>query len=168
MYVKQLEVKNFRNISHINIDPCEGINIIYGQNAQGKTNLLEAMWLFTGCRSFRASKDAELINFNSTKANLYMDFNAYDRDQSASLEIGEGRKFILNGVKQKSASGIMGEFLAVVFSPEHLSLVKDGPYERRRFLDMMISSLRPNYIYTLNKYNKVIEQRNNYLKQILK
>lgn len=166
MYVKQLEVKNFRNISHINIDPCEGINIIYGKNAQGKTNLLEGMWLFTGCRSFRASKDAELINFNSTKANLYMDFNAYDRDQSASLEIGEGRKFILNGVKQKSASGIMGEFLAVVFSPEHLSLVKDGPYERRRFLDIAISQLKPKYGVTLSQYNKAIAQRNVLLKDV--
>ena len=166
MYVKQLEVKNFRNISHISVDPCEGINIIYGQNAQGKTNLLEGMWLFTGCRSFRASKDAELINFNSTKANLYMDFNAYGRDQSASLEISEGRKFILNGVKQKSSSAIMGEFLAVVFSPEHLSLVKDGPYERRRFLDIAISQLKPKYGVTLSQYNKSVAQRNVLLKDV--
>lgn len=166
MYVKQIEVKNFRNIQNINIEPCEGVNIIYGKNAQGKTNLLEGMWLFTGCRSFRSSKDNELINFNSTKANLYMDFNAFERDQSASLEISEGRKFILNGVKLKSASHIMGEFLAVVFSPEHLSLVKEGPYERRRFLDIAISQLKPKYGITLSQYNKAVAQRNVLLKDV--
>lgn len=166
MFVSQLEVKSFRNISNINIEPCNGVNMIYGENAQGKTNLLEGIWLFTGCRSFRSSKDAELINFNSTKANLYMDFNAFDRDQSASLEISEGRKFILNGVKQKSASNIMGEFLAVVFSPEHLSLVKDGPYERRRFIDIAISQLKPKYGITLSQYNKAISQRNVLLKDV--
>lgn len=166
MIVNHLEVKNFRNIEYAFLDPCEGVNIIHGENAQGKTNLLESIWLFTGCRSFRSSKDSELVNFNRTKANLYMDFFASQREQSASLEIGEGRKFILNGVKMKSSSQIMGEFLAVVFSPDHLSLVKDGPYERRRFLDIAISQLKPKYGITLSQYNKAIAQRNILLKDI--
>lgn len=166
MTVNHIEVKNFRNIEYAYLDPCEGVNIIYGENAQGKTNLLEGIWLFTGCRSFRSSKDNELINFNKSKANLYMDFYAGEREQSASLEIYEGRKFILNGVKMKSASQIMGEFLAVVFSPDHLSLVKDGPYERRRFLDIAISQLKPKYGVTLSQYNKAISQRNILLKDI--
>ncbi len=166
MNVNHLEVKNFRNIEYVYLEPCEGVNIIYGENAQGKTNLLESIWLFTGCRSFRCSKDSELIGFNKNKSNLYMDFFAADRQQSASLEIGEGRKFILNGVKMKSASQIMGEFLAVVFSPDHLSLVKDGPYERRRFLDIAISQLKPKYGVTLSQYNKAIAQRNILLKDI--
>lgn len=166
MLVNQLEIKNFRNIEYTGISPCEGINIIYGENAQGKTNLLESIWLFSGCRSFRGSKDNEIINFNSTRANLYMDFFAYDRKQNASLEISEGRKFILNGVKLKASSQIMGEFLCVVFSPEHLSLVKDGPYERRRFLDVAISQLKPKYAVTLSQYNKAINQRNILLKDI--
>ena len=166
MLVNQLEVKNFRNIEHTGFEPCDGVNIIYGENAQGKTNLLEAIWLFTGCRSFRGSKDNEIINFNSTKANLYMDFYAFDREQSASLEISEGRKFILNGVKMKSSSQIMGEFLCVVFSPVHLSLVKEGPYERRRFLDIAISQLKPKYGVTLSQYNKAIAQRNILLKDV--
>ncbi len=166
MNVNHIEVKNFRNIEYAYLDPCEGVNIIYGENAQGKTNLLEGIWLFTGCRSFRSSKDNELINFNRTKANLYMDFYAGERQQSASLEISEGRKFILNGVKMKSASQIMGEFLAVVFSPDHLSLVKEGPYERRRFLDIAISQLKPKYGVTLSQYNKAIAQRNILLKDI--
>lgn len=166
MLVNQLEVKNFRNIENAGFEPCEGVNIIYGENAQGKTNLLEAIWLFTGCRSFRGSRDNEVISFNSTKANLYMDFYAFDRQQSASLEISEGRKFILNGVKMKSSSQIMGEFLCVVFSPVHLSLVKDGPYERRRFLDVAISQLKPKYGITLSQYNKAIAQRNILLKDV--
>lgn len=166
MLVKQLEVKNFRNIEYTGINPCEGVNIIYGENAQGKTNLLESIWLFTGCRSFRGSKDNEIINFNSNKSNLYMDFFAFDREQSASLEISEGRKFILNGVKMKSSSQIMGEFLCVVFSPEHLSLVKEGPYERRRFLDIAISQLKPKYSITLSQYNKAVAQRNILLKDV--
>ena len=166
MNVNHIEVKNFRNIEYAYLDPCEGVNIIYGENAQGKTNLLESIWLFTGCRSFRGSKDSELVNFNKQKANLYLDFFACERQQSASLEIGEGRKFILNGVKMKSASQIMGEFLSVVFSPDHLSLVKEGPYERRKFLDIAISQLKPKYGVTLSQYNKAIAQRNILLKDI--
>ena len=166
MLVNQVEVKNFRNIEYTGFSPCEGVNIIYGENAQGKTNLLEAIWLFTGCRSFRGSKDNEVISFNSSKANLYMDFFAYDRQQSASLEVGEGRKFILNGVKKKSAGEIMGEFLCVVFSPVHLSLVKEGPYERRRFLDIAISQLKPKYGITLSQFNKAVSQRNILLKDV--
>lgn len=166
MNVKYLQVKNFRNIEKCAIEPCENVNVIFGQNAQGKTNLLESIWLFTGCRSFRGSKDSEMINFNSNKAVLDMDFYAFDRDYSAHLEIGEGRKFMLGGVK-KTTTEIMGNFLSVVFSPVHLSLVKDGPYERRRFLDIAISQLKPKYGVTLSQYNKAIQQRNILLKDIV-
>ena len=95
MKVTELEVRNFRNIKNAEIEPHSGVNVIFGENAQGKTNLLESIWLFTACRSFRSSKDNELINFNSTKAELSMDFSAWDRVQQAHLEIGEGRKFLL-------------------------------------------------------------------------
>ncbi|MGN0468610.1 MAG: DNA replication/repair protein RecF [Acutalibacteraceae bacterium] len=166
MNVTKLELSSFRNIEKEIITPCEGINIIYGDNAQGKTNLLESIWLFTGCRSFRNAKDSELINFNSPKAVLSLDFFGSGRDQSLFLEIEKGRKFMLNGVKKGSASKIMGEFLAVVFSPVHLSLVKDGPYERRKFLDIAISQLKPKYALTLSHYNKALAQRNILLKDI--
>ena len=166
MNVQHLSVKNFRNIEKIEIDPCDEINIIYGENAQGKTNLLESIWLFTACRSFRSSKDKELINFGSNKALLSMNFFADGRDQCAEIEIGDKRNFILNGVKMKSASRMMGNFLAVVFSPVHLSLVKEGPYERRKFLDIAISQLKPNYALTLTQYNKALSQRNILLKDI--
>lgn len=157
MNVNHLEAKNFRNIENIAVEPCNSVNIIYGDNAQGKTNLLEAIWLFTGCRSFRGAKDSEFINFNSQKASLSLDFYGSGRDQAMMLEVDGGRKFILNGVKQKSSAKVMGEFLAVVFSPVHLSIVKEGPYERRRFLDVAISQLKPKYAITLSNYNKAIK-----------
>lgn len=166
MNIKKLEVVSFRNIKNAIIEPCESVNIIYGKNAQGKTNMLEGIWLFTGCRSFRGSKDSELINFNSSKAVLNLDFSAYGREQNLHLEIEGSRKFHLNSIKQPSASKIMGEFLAVVFSPVHLSLVKDGPFERRRFLDIAISQLKPKYAVTLSQYNKALAQRNILLKDL--
>lgn len=166
MNVNHLEAKNFRNIENIAVEPCNSVNIIYGDNAQGKTNLLEAIWLFTGCRSFRGAKDSEFINFNSQKASLSLDFYGSGRDQAMMLEVDGGRKFILNGVKQKSSAKVMGEFLAVVFSPVHLSIVKEGPYERRRFLDVAISQLKPKYAITLSNYNKAISERNILLKDI--
>lgn len=166
MNITKLEVVSFRNIKEEIIEPCEGVNIIYGDNAQGKTNMLESIWLFTGCRSFRSVKDNELINFNSAKSKLSLDFFGYDRQQNLFLEIEKGRKFMLNGVKQTSASKIMGEFLAVVFSPVHLSLVKEGPYERRKFLDTAISQLKPKYAVTLSQFNKALSQRNILLKDI--
>ncbi|MCM1364437.1 MAG: DNA replication/repair protein RecF [Faecalibacterium sp.] len=166
MNITSLEVVSFRNIEREVIEPCDGVNIIYGDNAQGKTNLLESIWLFTGCRSFRGSKDNDLINFNSKKSLLSLDFFGYEREQNLYLEIEKGRKFMLNGVKMKSASKVMGEFLAVVFSPVHLSLVKDGPYERRRFLDIAISQLKPKYAVTLSQYNKALSERNVLLKDI--
>lgn len=166
MNIKKLEVVSFRNIETEVIEPSEGVNLIYGNNAQGKTNILEGIWLFTGCRSFRGAKDSELINFNKPKALLSLDYYGYEREQNFFLEIEKGRKFMHNGVKKPSASKIMGEFLAVVFSPVHLSLIKDGPYERRKFLDIAISQLKPKYALTLSNYNKALQQRNILLKDI--
>ncbi len=166
MYVTTLEVKHFRNIEEEVLSFCDGVNIIYGDNAQGKTNLIEAIWLFTGCRSFRGAKDAECIHFNHAKASLSLDFFGENREQNMLLEIENGRKFVCNGVKLKSASKAIGQFLAVVFSPVHLSLVKDGPYERRRFLDVAISQLKPNYAIALSNYNKAVAERNILLKDV--
>lgn len=165
MNIERLEVRNFRNIEHCEITPCRETNIIYGQNAQGKTNLLESIWLFTGCRSFRGSRDKDMISFGASKAILDMDFYAFDREQNAHLEIGDSRKFHLGGIK-KTPGQLMGSFLCVVFSPVHLSLVKDGPYERRRFLDIAVSQLKPKYAVTLSQYNKALMQRNFLLKDI--
>lgn len=164
MTVKRLECLRFRNLKETVLEPCEGINVIFGDNAQGKTNLLESIWLFTGCRSFRGSADGELINFNAKNAKLSLDFFGSGREQSISLEIEKGRSFSLNGIKLKSASKVMGEFSAVVFSPVHLTLVKGGPGERRKFLDTAISQLKPKYAVTLANYNKALSERNIILK----
>lgn len=164
MKVQRLECAFFRNLESAVIEPCEGINVIFGDNAQGKTNLLEGIWMFTGCRSFRGSSESELVNFNARKAKLSLDFFGSGREQNIALEIEKGRCFSLNGIRLKSASKIIGEFSAVVFSPVHLTLVKGGPGERRKFLDTAISQLKPKYSVTLANYNKAVTQRNIILK----
>lgn len=166
MKIKKLSLKGYRNIKNMEIFPSEGINIIYGDNAQGKTNLLEGIWLFTGCKSFRGTKDTELVGFNQSFARLDMDFNAFDRDQNASIVIESNRRASLNGVQLSSAARMMGEFLAVVFSPAHLSLVQAGPSQRRRFLDTALSQVSRRYAAALTEYNKVLLQRNYLLKDI--
>ena len=167
MRVTQLELKNFRNIASAAVEPCDGVNLIWGDNAQGKTNLLESIWLFTGCRSFRGAKDAEYVGFGEAKAALSLDYFGEGRDQNLLLSIEKTRRFTKNGIKLTSPAKVMGSFLAVVFSPVHLSLVKDGPYERRKFLDAAISQLKPKYALALSGYNKALAQRNMLLKDLM-
>ena len=160
MYVKELEAVGFRNLSAVDIRPCREVNLIYGDNAQGKTNLLEAIWLFTGCHSFRGAKDAELLQFGKPKARLQLDYFGQNRLQTMQLDLEKGRTFTQNGVRLSSAASAVGEFLAVVFSPVHLTLVKDGPAARRRFLDAAIGQLKPKYAAAMSDYNKAVQQRN--------
>lgn len=164
MTVERLSIENFRNIEKMNIEPCDRVNIIYGENAQGKTNTLESIWLCTGCRSFRGTKDKELIMFDKPKAKIELDFYGFDRHQQMKIEIEEKRNVQLNGISFSSANKTLGEFLAVVFSPTHLSLIKQGPSERRKFLDTAIGQLKPNYASVLTKYNRAVTQRNAMLK----
>lgn len=166
MKVTRLSASHYRNLSRIEIFPQESVNLIYGENAQGKTNLLESIWMFTGCRSFRGAKDAELISLEDEAARLDLDFYAGGREQSAALTLDEKRHAVLNGVPLSSAAKLMGEFRAVVFSPVHLSLVKEGPAQRRRFLDLALSQLKPRYASLLNQYNRALAQRNMLLKDI--
>lgn len=166
MTVTQLDIENFRNIEKINIKPCENVNVIYGENAQGKTNLIESIWMFTGCRSFRSVKDKELIRFGQSEAKLFVSYNAFNREMDAGITIGEKKKMTVCGVPLPSASKGIGEFLAVVFSPSHLSLIKQGPAERRKFLDIAISQLKPNYALLLTEYNRAVTQRNTILRDM--
>lgn len=166
MNVRSLEVQSFRNIGLLHIEPCDGVNVIYGDNAQGKTNLLEALWLFTGCKSFRTVKDRELITFGNKSAFLDLEYFADDREQSMSLQIEKSRVFTQNGIPKGSGSRIIGEVRAVIFAPSHLNLVKGGPGERRRFLDIAISQLKPKYASVLMRYNKALAQRNALLKDL--
>lgn len=167
MNVSKISLKNYRNFKEEVFSPKGGINIIYGDNAQGKTNLLEAIWLFTGGRSFRGSKDQELVKFDELYAELAMDFRSKKREQCAEIRIQDKkRKVSLNGIEKTSAAALVGNFCAVVFSPCHLSLVKDGPLQRRKFIDSSICQIKPSYCKTLSVYNHIINQRNTLLKDI--
>lgn len=167
MNILRLNYSNYRNLQPGEINPESGINVIFGKNAQGKTNLLEAMWLFTGGRSFRGSKDADLIAYKAQKAELNLQFFSEEREQSAQIRIENGRRSAsLNEVPKKSVSELIGKFCAVMFSPEHLSLVREGPAFRRNFIDSALCQIKPSYAVLLSRYNHTLTQRNALLKDI--
>lgn len=164
MFISEIKIENFRNIDFIGIFPDKKINVIYGENGQGKTNLLESIWLFTGCKSFRTSKDTELVNFNSENSKVSIEFETDLRTNSASVFIDKKRHASLNGVLLSSPREIIGKYYSVVFSPVHLSLIKDGPVNRRKFLDTAISQIDETYAKKLTYYNHLINQKNALLK----
>ena len=166
MKINSVTLNDFRNISEISLFPNDEVNVIYGQNAQGKTNILEAIWLFTGCKSFRGSKDNEFIKFNSEFSKISLDFTDKVRNKKAEIIISDKKKVFLNGVEKKGTTELIGEFYSVIFSPTHLSLIKDGPDVRRKFLDTAICQLKPKYAKILSSYRKVISERNSLLKDL--
>lgn len=167
MRVLAVKFENYRNLKNDIIQPCEGVNIIYGDNAQGKTNLLEAIWLFCGGHSFRSSKDSETIKWDKDYARLEMIFFGQEREQTAKILINNGKKQVeINGVEKKSAAALIEKFCAVVFSPEHLNLIKRGPSQRRKFIDSAICREKLQNAVILSKYNRVLVQRNSLLKDI--
>ena len=166
MILNRIEYKNFRNIEALALEPDEGVNVIYGENAQGKTNLLEGIWLFSGLKSFRGAKDAELVRFGCGFARLKTAFTAGGRDQKAELTVEARRKAKLNGVELPSCTGLIGICSAVVFSPTFLNIVKNGPEERRRFLDSALCQIKPGYAPLLAGYNRLVKQRNSLLKDV--
>lgn len=169
MKVTSLHFENYRNLKDHTIRPAEHVNVIYGENANGKTNLIEAIWLFCGGHSFRGSKDNELIHFEKELFRLKMDFYAQDREQTAEIVFDKNKKLIkINEVEKNSSSYLTEVFSAVVFSPEHLSLIKQGPNVRRRFLDAAICQHRIRYASLLAQYHRIINQRNALLKDIFK
>ena len=150
MNITRLQVAGFRNLEPGEIVPSNGINIVYGKNAQGKTNLLEAMWLFTGGKSFRGAKDSELVRFSEERAQLNLEFFSEERAQKAEIVIQNGkRRAVLNGIEKNSASSLVGRFCAVIFSPDHLSLIKEGPSNRRNFIDTALCQSKPSYVCLL-------------------
>ncbi|MBQ7384891.1 MAG: DNA replication/repair protein RecF [Ruminococcus sp.] len=169
MKVNALEFVNYRNLTDNRIEPSEKVNVIYGNNAQGKTNLLEAVWLFSGGHSFRGAKENELIKFGENNARLYLEFFAGKREQKAEILYQSSKKeVIINNVKKSSAAYLSQHFSAVVFSPEHLTLIKNGPSLRRKFIDGSICQQDLRYAVRLSKYNQTLQQRNALLKEINK
>ena len=166
MYINKIKLTNFRNYEQQEIELNKNINVIYGDNAQGKTNILEAIFLSSFGKSFRTNKEKELIKFGQDKLLVETEYQKKDRCGKIKIEIGNKKQISVNGIKIKKLSEILGNINIVIFTPEDINILKDGPAARRRFLDMMIGQLRPNYVYKLNLYMQTLEQRNNYLKQI--
>lgn len=164
MKLTQLRLTDYRNIASVCIEPDETVNVVYGENAQGKTNLIEAIWLLTGNASFRGAKASELLRFEKDRAVIEAVFTDQQREQELFLALGAKKETKLNGVALKSSGELVGNFYSVVFSPTHLSFVKEGPSNRRKFLDIAIGQIRPQYKAYLVRYEKLMEQRNALLK----
>ena len=166
MYIKNIKLKNFRNYENQEINLENKINIFYGDNAQGKTNILEAIYLCALGKSFRTKKEKELILFSKENSFIEINYQKKDREGKINLEINNKKYFYLNNIKLKKLSEILGNINIVLFSPDDINIIKGVPENRRKFLNIMISQLRPNYVYNYNLYLKILEQRNNYLRQI--
>jgi len=166
MTVTTLKATNFRNFSEILLSPSPKVNVLYGDNAQGKTNLIEAIWLFSGAHSFRGSKDSEFIKFDQKFCRLELEFQGRKNTNTATIAISTTKQATLNGVKLDSASELNGNFSSVVFSPDHLDLVKAGPQNRRNFIDSAINEILPRHNASILEYRELLRQRNALLKDI--
>ena len=165
MKILKMSFKGYRNLQENEICFSPELNFVFGKNAQGKTNLMEAIWMFTGARSFRGTKDADLINFNCDFARIDGDFFFENREHEITIIFSGGkRKAIFDDITKNYPTNIIGRFKTVLFSPVHLSLIKDGPDYRRRFLDAAICQLKPTYTSVVSKYNQILKQRNSFLK----
>ncbi len=162
MECNRILVRDFRNIESACIEFESGVNILCGENAQGKTNLLEAISFGSLGKSFRTSHDEEMIRFGAEWCEISLDFTDSVRRQNITVRMMAGRRKHIeqNRVKVGRVSDIVGAFRTVLFCPEHLSLIKEGPGERRNYLDIAISQLYPVYMKSLQKYNQILKQRN--------
>ena len=166
MQINKLKLINFRNYAEQTVSFCEGINVITGKNAQGKTNLLEAVHYLTGGTSFRASTDRELISFGKEDTELSAEFTGSGRNQSIQICFGSGKKkrTSVNGVRLKSVSELAGRFTAVLFCPEDLAIIQSSPTYRRRLLDSCLCQMRPRYAAILSEYRRLYEGKTRILK----
>ncbi len=168
MIIKSLELQNFRNYDSLNIHFSSGTNILYGDNAQGKTNILEAIYLSSTTKSHKGSKDKDIINFEKEEAHIrtFLEKEGIENKVDMHLRKNKSKGIAINGQKIKKAAELLGLLNVVFFSPEDLSIIKSGPAERRRFVDMELCQLDSFYLYNLNHYNKIVNQRNKLLKDM--
>ena len=166
MWISKISLNNFRNYEKEIVELNKNLNIFYGENAQGKTNIIESIFLCSMGKSFRAKKDTEMIQLGKQNATIEILYEKTDRCGKIKIDLSNKKNIFLNGIKLKKLSELLGNINVVIFTPDDIHILKGGPQNRRRFLDIMISQLKPNYMYNLNLYLKTIEQRNNYLRQI--
>lgn len=168
MIIESIELKNYRNYNELHMDFNQGTNILYGDNAQGKTNVLEAIYVCCTTKSHRSGKDKEMIRFDQEeshiKLNIRKDHVPYRIDMH--LKKNKPKGIAVNGIPIKKASELFGIVNIVFFSPEDLNLIKNGPAERRKFIDLELCQLNKLYVYSLVQYNRIVIQRNKLLKEL--
>ena len=168
MIIKSLELENYRNYKELKIDFDRGVNILYGDNAQGKTNILESIFVSATTRSHKGSNDKDIVNFDADEAHIktILDRDGLERRVDMHLRKGKTKGIAVDKVRLKKATELLGILNIVFFSPEDLGIIKNAPSERRRFMDMELCQLDKIYLANLNNYNKVIRQRNKLLKDM--
>ena len=167
MYLKEIKLKNFRNYHELALAFSPAINVLIGENAQGKTNLLEAIFVLAMARSHRTSKDRELIRFKQDAALVTGTINRRLGDLNLSLTLSKKGKIAkVNHLERPRLSEYIGQLNVILFAPEDLALVKGSPQERRRFIDMEFSQIDPIYLHDLSQYKQVLKQRNKYLRAL--
>lgn len=168
MIIKSLELSHFRNYETLDLLFDKGTNILYGDNAQGKTNILEAIYLSATTKSHKGSKDKDVISFGKEESHIrtYLEKDGVEVKVDMHLRSNKSKGIAINGQKIKKAAELLGILNVVFFSPEDLSIIKNGPAERRRFVDMELCQLDSFYLYNLNHYNKIVNQRNKLLKDL--
>ena len=165
MHIRSLSTENFRNLLSQEIVFDKGVNIFTGMNAQGKTNIIEALWLYSSCKSFRTSNEKDFINHEKVFSQTDILFEKGGRTHSGQMRFhtAKRRELYLNEIKVKP-SEMIGNFTSVLFFPEHLDLLKSGPEVRRKFVDLAVCQVKPKYYAYISEYNKTLFQRNNVLK----
>jgi len=168
MYIESIQLKNFRNYESLELEFDQGTNILYGDNAQGKTNILESIYLCGTSKSHRGSKDKEMIRFEQEESHirLFVCKNEMQYKIDMHLKKNKPKGVAINGIPIRKAKELLGVINVVFFSPEDLNIIKNGPAERRRFTDMELCQLDTIYVSDLSGYNHVLNQRNKLLKDI--
>ena len=167
MKLKTLQLQHYRNYEEVQLQFDDGVHIFIGENAQGKTNLMEAIYVLAMSKSHRTTRDRELIQWNQDTA--FIKGSVDKRVAPVSLELSfskKGKMAKVNYLEQKKLSSYLGQLNVILFAPEDLALVKGSPANRRRFMDMELGQMNPIYLYDLVQYNKLLKQRNTYLKQL--
>ena len=168
MKINQLELSEFRNYESLSVEFDPSVNILYGDNAQGKTNVLEAIYLCGTTKSHKGSKEKEMIRLSAEESHIRMQIEKAGIPHRIDMHLrkNKAKGVAIDGIPIKRSSELMGLLHIVFFSPEDLSMIKNGPGERRRFIDLELCQLDPTYLFHLSNYNRAVNQRNNLLKQI--